>query len=82
MKSRTCRCLHTVSVGTCFNSIYLCSAELEAGLDEAGMGDTNEEEKKPKQNDVHTVDSKGKGMHTLSVKPAELREYNHLRSRT
>ncbi len=84
LKSFTCRCLHTVLVHTCFDLIYLCAAELKEGSDEkeAGTSDTHEEGKRSRQNDAHVADSKEGEIHTISVKPSELREYNHFRGRT
>lgn len=47
-----------------------------AGLDEkeSGTGDTREEEKRSSQNDVQSPDRGEEETHTMSVKPAELRE--------
>ena len=47
LKPYTCKSLHTVSVHTCFNPVYLCAAEQNTGLNEkeAGTDDTHEREK-------------------------------------
>lgn len=79
VKSYTFRCLTTVLLYTCFNLIYLCAADLESGLDEkeGGMGATHEEEKMSMQNDADLPESKEEEINTLSLKQAEIREYNH-----
>lgn len=82
VKSYTFRCLITVLLYTCFNLIYLCAADLESGLDEKEgvTGATHEEEKMSMQNDADLPESKEEEINTLSLKQAEIREYNHFES--
>lgn len=69
---------------SCFTLIYLCAPELKAGLDKEKVekDDTQEEEKRSNHNDAHPLDRKDEEIHTNTVKPAELCEYNPFRSRT
>ena len=70
LKPYTCKSLHTVSVHTCFNPVYLCAAEQNTGLNEKGAGtDDTHEREKSEEEEINT-----------SVKAADLCEYNHFRS--
>lgn len=70
-------CLHT-----CFNLNDLCVAEPNEDEKEAEMDDTHDNKKALRQNDAHTAESKLDETQTVTMKPAELREYNLFISRT